>query len=99
MQLCFLRSLLLFRGLKFRARQAYSEIREMYIPRKLPRIRYYIFKVTCPTLLVSYVRICHAWWSLPDTISWRRNESEPLSKYSLERSHGSHERGHGSHDP
>lgn len=31
--------------------------------------------------------------------SRRRNESEPLSKYSLEKSHVSHERGHGSHDP
>ena len=49
MQLCFLT---LFRELKFRARQAYSKI---YIPRKLRRIRYYIFEVTCPTLLVSYV--------------------------------------------
>ena len=31
--------------------------------------------------------------------SRRRNESEPLSRYSLQKSHGSHERSHGSHDP
>ena len=41
-----------FQGLKFCARQAYSEIHELYVPRKLPRMRYYKISIYCSTTYI-----------------------------------------------